>query len=84
MFLRITRARYLCLAVAIWLLGLGSAQANVLQDISYSSLPGNRVEIILTTAEPVVDPKSFTTDNPARIAIDLPNTSSAQCLPCLI
>ena len=51
--------------------------ANVLQDISFSALPGNRVEIVLTLEEPVSDPVSFSTDNPARIAIDLPDTTSA-------
>ena len=53
------------------------AIANQLQDISFSALPGDRVEIVLTTSEPVADPVSFTTDNPARIAIDLANTTSA-------
>jgi type IV pilus assembly protein PilQ len=55
----------------------GSVLANVLQDISFSALPGNRVEIVLTLEEPVSDPVSFSTDNPARIAIDLPDTTSA-------
>jgi type IV pilus assembly protein PilQ len=35
------------------------------------------VEIVLTTSDPVGEPLSFTTDNPARIAIDLANTTSA-------
>lgn len=48
-----------------------------LKDISFSAQPGNQVDIVLTTSEPVVDPVSFTTDNPARIAIDLPATTSA-------
>ena len=56
---------------------LSDALANELQDVSFSALPGNRVEIVLTTSEPVADTVSFTTDNPARIAIDLPGTSSA-------
>ena len=56
---------------------LSDALANQLQDISFSALPGNRVEIVLTTSEPVGEPASFTTDNPARIAIDLVNTTSA-------
>jgi type IV pilus assembly protein PilQ len=55
----------------------GAAMANVLQDISFSALPGNRVEVVLTLEEPVTDPVSFSTDNPARIAIDLPDTTSA-------
>jgi type IV pilus assembly protein PilQ len=66
-----------------WLSGLTalflatSAWANTLQDISFSALPGNRVEITLKLAEPIADPASFATDNPARIAIDLPDTTSA-------
>jgi type IV pilus assembly protein PilQ len=62
--------------VLLWAL-TSNVLANQLQDISFSALPGNRVEIVLTTSEPVGDPDSFTTDNPARIAIDLVNTSSA-------
>ncbi|MGD8956172.1 MAG: AMIN domain-containing protein, partial [Chromatiaceae bacterium] len=62
--------------VLLWAL-TSNVLANQLQDISFSALPGNRVEIVLTTSEPVGDPDSFTTDNPARIAIDLVNTTSA-------
>jgi type IV pilus assembly protein PilQ len=62
--------------VLLWAF-LSDALANQLQDVSFSALPGNRVEIVLTTSEPVSEPESFTTDNPARIAIDLANTSSA-------
>ncbi len=67
-------------AKVLWvlcLLGLlPAAWANQLQDISFSALPGNRVQITLTTSEPVADPATFTTDNPARIALDLLNTGS--------
>ena len=62
--------------VLFWAL-MSDALANELQDISFSALPGNRVEIVLTTSEPVGEPNSFTTDNPARIAIDLAGTTSA-------
>ncbi len=54
----------------------GVLWANELRDISFVTLPGNRVQVIMTLAEPVTAPPSFTTDNPARIAIDLPNTKS--------
>ncbi len=54
-----------------------TVMANVLRDITFSSLPGERVEVVLTTDAPVDSPLSFTTDNPARIAIDLPDTTSA-------
>ena len=62
--------------VLLWAF-LSDALANELRDVSFSALPGNRVEIVLETSEPVGAPTSFTTDNPARIAIDLPNTKSA-------
>lgn len=63
--------------ITLLLLGLSSPLwANSLQDVSFSSLPGNRVEVVLTLAEPIDNPASFSTDNPARIAIDLPNTTS--------
>jgi len=59
------------------LLGSTSALANTLKDINFSALPGNRVQVTLMLDEPVGKPSSFSTDNPARIAIDLENTSSA-------
>jgi len=59
------------------LLGSTGALANTLKDINFSALPGNRVQVTLMLDEPVGKPSSFSTDNPARIAIDLENTSSA-------
>ena len=53
------------------------AMANTLEEISYSILSGGRIQIVLKTSEPVENVASFATDNPARIAIDLPNTRSA-------
>ena len=57
----------------LWLfasMGSVSAAGNVLKEISFSALPGNKVEIVLTAAEPLGEPKVFTTDNPPRIAMD--------------
>src|SRR5512139_2106437 len=50
--------------------------ANTLQDISYSALPGNKLQIVLTTATPSGEPLSFTADNPARSALDFADTQS--------
>ncbi len=72
-----TRNKALLGVVLLWVFALTDVMANQLQDISFSALPGNRVEIVLTTSEPIADPVSFTTDNPARIAIDLAGTTSA-------
>ncbi len=50
--------------------------AATLDDIKYTSLPGDRVQIKLTLSEPVSgDPLSFTIDNPARVAFDFPGTT---------
>ena len=64
------------LAVAM-MTGSPALWANELSDISFSTLPGNRVQISLTLSEAIQNPASFATDNPARIAIDLPETTSA-------
>jgi type IV pilus assembly protein PilQ len=47
---------------------------NILQDITYAPLPGGQVQITMKFAEPVGEPQVFTTENPARIAVDLANT----------
>lgn len=47
---------------------------NVLEDISYTALPGGKVELTLSFAGPVGEPQAFTTDNPPRIALDLADT----------
>lgn len=58
------------------LLAAGSAAAATLDGISHSALPGDRVQIRLKLSDPVgEEPLSFTIDNPARIAIDLPDTT---------
>ena len=47
---------------------------NVLQDITFAPLAGDKVQITLKFAAAVADPQIFTTDNPARIAVDIPDT----------
>jgi len=42
----------------------------VLKNIKSTTLPGNRVQITLTASGPLMQPTSFTTDHPARIALD--------------
>ena len=49
-------------------------QGNRLQDIQVQSLPGQRIELKLVTSNDAPEPVTFTIDNPARIAIDLPDT----------
>ena len=52
------------------------AVANTLDEITFATLPGNKVQIKLSMSETAVEPGSFTIDNPARIALDFPGTSS--------
>ncbi len=53
-------------------------QTRSLDQIDVLALPGNKVQIKLSTSGvgAVQEPRSFTTGKPARIALDLANTSS--------
>ncbi|NOQ68783.1 MAG: type IV pilus secretin PilQ [Gammaproteobacteria bacterium] len=52
------------------------APSNVIQNIQYSTLPGNRLQINLELSENAVNPLSFTINDPARIAFDFADTGS--------
>ncbi len=52
------------------------AQSNTLVDISHSTISGNKQQLALTLSGPASDPSAFTIDNPARIALDLPDTAN--------
>ena len=52
------------------------AASNSLVDISHVTLPGNKQQLALTLSGPASAPKAFTIDNPARIALDLADTSN--------
>jgi type IV pilus assembly protein PilQ len=66
------------LTAGILLLGtMASAHAaNSLQNVESISLPGNKAQITLTLSSPATTPLTFTIDNPARIALDFPETTS--------
>lgn len=54
----------------------GVVQAATLDNISYSVLPGERVQLKIELSEAMQgEPLSFAIDHPARIALDFPNTS---------
>ena len=56
--------------------GVFSANAVTLDRISTSSLPGERVQVKLIFSEALSnEPLTFSVDNPARVVVDLPNTS---------
>ena len=63
-------------AVTVGLLS-SLASAATLQDVSFSSLPGERLEVTLQFDAPPPEPTSYTIERPARIAVDLKDTTSA-------
>jgi len=76
---RNTVLKLAALAQAAMLLFWGATasaqEGNSLQDIQVQSLPGQRIELKLVMSDTAPEPLAFTIENPARIAIDLPNTT---------
>ena len=58
-----------------WSVSASAQAGNRLQDIQVQSLPGQRVELKLIMSDTAPEPLAFTIENPARIALDLPDTS---------
>ncbi len=58
-----------------WGASASAQEGNRLQDIQVQSLPGQRVELKLIMSDTAPEPLAFTIENPARIALDLPNTT---------
>jgi len=50
--------------------------AGDLQDISFSSLPGDKVQITFSISGSFTEPSAFTVDEPARIALDFANVKN--------
>ena len=72
--------RIACALVAFTGLGAQAVLAqgaNTLEEVRATSQPGNKVELTLRLSGPAPTPLTFTVDNPARIALDLPDTSVA-------
>ena len=67
----------LVLCVVGQFVGVNSATAAAtLDDITFATVAGDQLEVTLHLSGDVPEPGSFTIDNPARIALDLPGTSS--------
>ncbi len=58
-----------------WGATTSAQEGNRLQDIQVQSLPGQRVELKLIMSDTAPEPLAFTIENPARIALDLPDTA---------
>lgn len=61
--------------LAFCTLSANAQDGNRLQDIQVQSLPGQRVELKLILSGPAPDPLAFTIEDPARIALDLRETT---------
>ena len=57
-------------------LNIQSASANTIEEVTYTSLPGNRLQVNVRLSDVAEKPLSFNIDNPARIAFDFNNTKS--------
>ncbi|RMG52986.1 MAG: type IV pilus secretin family protein, partial [Gammaproteobacteria bacterium] len=53
------------------------AAGNALEEITYAKLPGDQVQLVLRFREPPKEPLAFTIADPARIALDFPDTRLA-------
>ena len=61
--------------LALCAFSANAQESNRLQDIQVQSLPGQRVELKLIMSGTAPEPLAFTIDDPARIALDLPETA---------
>ncbi|WP_082409629.1 type IV pilus secretin family protein [Methylomonas koyamae] len=65
------------LFLVLWLAGLSvRAEDAAINNLEFSSLAGNQVQIQLETSGGLVEPKIFQTDNPSRIALDFAGVKS--------
>ncbi|MEE8119655.1 MAG: type IV pilus secretin PilQ [Gammaproteobacteria bacterium] len=84
---RTNGARYSRVVVLTALLALGTAMlapvataqiaSNQLESIDVATMPGDRVQLRLRMSGIAPEPLTFTIDDPARIALDLPDTGIA-------
>lgn len=55
---------------------LARAQVATLDDIQFSSLPGQKFEVSMLFSEPPADPVGYIIEQPARIVLDFPSVES--------
>lgn len=68
--------RWLVIGMLGQVIWIGVAQASAsLDDITFTAKTGDEVDITLHMSGDVPKPGSFTIDNPARLALDLPGTT---------
>ncbi len=69
-----------CLHLWVMVLSLGAATTVLagprLESVDFTTLPGDNIQIQFSLSGPAAPPKAFSTDNPARIALDMPGVSN--------
>jgi type IV pilus assembly protein PilQ len=53
-----------------------NAEETSINNLEFSSLAGNQLQIQLDMSGPIAEPKIFQTDNPSRIALDFDGVKS--------
>ncbi len=74
---RDSRWRLVWAFALLFQLAFAQAEPLKLQSIDFTTLPGDRLQVQLALSGPAFSPRVFSTDNPARIALDLPGVSNA-------
>ncbi|HLT12943.1 MAG TPA: type IV pilus secretin PilQ family protein [Marinobacter sp.] len=76
---RLAMFKKLNVCVGVIAIGLWSslASAVTLQDVSFSSLPGERLEVTMKFDGTPPEPTGYTIERPARITVDLKGATSA-------
>lgn len=73
----IMNTAFLRVGLSLLVMGISPASwAASLQGLDVAALPGDRVELKLSFDEPVLAPRGYTIDQPARIALDLPGVTN--------
>lgn len=73
---RYTKAVGLILAGLSLHLSASQAEGLVLESVDFSILPGDNLQLLLGLNGPATEPRIFHTENPARIALDLPGVTN--------
>ncbi|CAL1240736.1 type IV pilus secretin PilQ [Candidatus Methylocalor cossyra] len=73
---RLMEGLILLSVVAVFPSEVGLAAGLVLESVDFSSLAGDSLQLVFRLSGPATEPRVFHTENPARIALDLPGVSN--------
>ncbi|MFV2031082.1 MAG: type IV pilus secretin PilQ [Gammaproteobacteria bacterium] len=62
--------------ICLLAIGFSNAFARELIGLDYSVMTGNAVQLVFTFDQPAIEPRTFTIDQPARIALDFADTEN--------